>query len=203
MVPKLFGQIRERYLDRPGGYTRVLRIEPMKEDQSESAILELVDGTKDMRFAMTAMTLAQLPARQQFNEKTAENVKKVTQFRKDGVGDLQHMVKQLRIAKMKGIDNRKLAPPRKVYPEVKEKREMHYYDDVGPYKRPNPLVISRSALKRKQPSKVAPSMKKGAPSGNKDATIKSISAPSKGKSSAVEIGRASTKSTTKPKPQMA
>ena len=39
MVPKLFGPIRDRYLTRPGGYTRVLRIEPMKEDQAESAIL--------------------------------------------------------------------------------------------------------------------------------------------------------------------
>jgi large subunit ribosomal protein L17 len=47
MVPKLFGPIRERYADRPGGYTRILRIEPMKEDQAESAILELVDGPRD------------------------------------------------------------------------------------------------------------------------------------------------------------
>jgi large subunit ribosomal protein L17 len=196
MVPKLFGQIRERYVDRPGGYTRVLRIEPMKEDQSESAILELVDGTKDMRFAMTAMTLAQRPARQQFSEKTAEHVKKVTQFRKDGVDELQHMVKQMRIAKKRGIDKRVLPPPRKVYPEVKEKREMHYYDDVGPYKRANPLVIKRGALKRKQTGKVAPSEVK-------DATIKSISAPILKKSAPVKSERTGTKPTTKPKPQLA
>jgi large subunit ribosomal protein L17 len=36
----------------------VLRVEPAKEDQAESAILELVDGPKDMRFALTAQTVA-------------------------------------------------------------------------------------------------------------------------------------------------
>ncbi|RMY29215.1 hypothetical protein D0864_17006, partial [Hortaea werneckii] len=41
MLPKLFGPLRERYASRPGGYTRVLRIEPVKEDQAPSAILEL------------------------------------------------------------------------------------------------------------------------------------------------------------------
>jgi len=30
LLPKLFGNLRERYADRPGGYTRVLRIEPQK-----------------------------------------------------------------------------------------------------------------------------------------------------------------------------
>ncbi len=32
-IPKLFGELRLRYANRPGGYTRVLRIEPSKEDQ--------------------------------------------------------------------------------------------------------------------------------------------------------------------------
>jgi hypothetical protein len=182
----------------------------MKEDQSESAILELVDGTKDMRFAMTAMTLAQLPERQQFNEKTAENVKKVTQFRKDGVEDLQHMVSQMRLAKKRGIDKRVLPPPRKVYPETQVKREMHYFDDVSPYKRANSLVVRKSALKRKTSGKLAPSEKKSAPSENKDAASKSTvvpsqskSAPRSSKSTADKSRRADTKPRTLPKPQMA
>nr|UPX44723.1 mitochondrial 54S ribosomal protein L8 [Penicillium fuscum] len=58
--PKLFGTLRNRYLTRPGGYTRVLHIESLNRnhDQAPSAILELVDGPRDMRFAMTAKTLA-------------------------------------------------------------------------------------------------------------------------------------------------
>jgi large subunit ribosomal protein L17 len=137
MVPKLFGPIRERYASRPGGYTRVLRIEPMKEDQAESAILELVDGPKDLRFA-------RLPQQRQLNEKTAENVKKVTQFREDGIEQLQDMVKRMRLEKEHGIDDRVLPPPRKVYPEEKMKREMHYYEETDHYKVPNQALLNRS-----------------------------------------------------------
>lgn len=139
MVPKLFGPIRERYLTRPGGYTRVLRIEPMKEDQAESAILELVDGPKDMRFAMTAKTLARLPPTKQLNDMTAMNVKRVTQFREDGMSQLQEMVQQLRIEKEDGIDDRVLPAPRKVYPDSNMRRQMQYPEETEDWKFPNPL----------------------------------------------------------------
>ena len=137
MVPKLFGHIRERYAARPGGYTRILRIEPMKEDQAESAILELVDGPKDLRFAMTANTLARLPKNQQLNEKTAENVEKVTQFRQNGMESLRNMVDKLRGYNKRGIDRRVLPAPRKVYPEEKMKREMHYFEEADFHESPN------------------------------------------------------------------
>ena len=139
MVPKLFGPIRERYAARPGGYTRVLRIEPMKEDQAESAILELVDGPKDMRFAMTAKTLARLPPNKQFNDMTAKNVKRVTQFREDGMSQLQEMVQQMRIEQENGIDDRVLPAPRRVYPEQSMRRDMHYPEETPDWKLPNPL----------------------------------------------------------------
>ncbi|KAI1085341.1 ribosomal protein L17 [Whalleya microplaca] len=58
-LPKLFNELRKRYAERPGGYTRVLRTEPKSRyDQGESAILELVDGPRDLRFAMTAAAVA-------------------------------------------------------------------------------------------------------------------------------------------------
>ncbi|KAJ4378443.1 54S ribosomal protein L8, mitochondrial [Didymella sp. IMI 355093] len=139
MVPKLFGPIRERYATRPGGYTRVLRIEPMKEDQAESAILELVDGPKDMRFAMTAKTLARLPPNKKFNDTTAKNVKRVTQFREDGMSQLQEMVQTMRIEQDNGIDDRVLPAPRKVYPEESIRRDMRFPDEVPMWKFPNPL----------------------------------------------------------------
>ncbi|KFY29131.1 hypothetical protein V493_02520 [Pseudogymnoascus sp. VKM F-4281 (FW-2241)] len=97
LLPKLFGPLRERYAERPGGYTRVLRIEPLKADQAPSAILELVDGPKDMRFAMTARTLARVQeAGQEVNDMTAKNIMKVTRYRPDADGDLQRMVADLR-----------------------------------------------------------------------------------------------------------
>ncbi|KFY81668.1 hypothetical protein V500_11205 [Pseudogymnoascus sp. VKM F-4518 (FW-2643)] len=97
LLPKLFGPLRERYAERPGGYTRVLRIEPLKADQAPSAILELVDGPRDMRFAMTARTLARVQeAGQEVNDMTAKNIMKVTRYRPDADGDLQRMVADLR-----------------------------------------------------------------------------------------------------------
>ncbi|KAI4792336.1 ribosomal protein L17 [Aureobasidium sp. EXF-8845] len=93
LIPKLFGPLRERFLNRPGGYTRVLRIEPIKEDQAPSAILELVDGPKDMRFAMTARTVSRLRREgKPINDMTAGNIAKVTRFRPDGDKHLKDMV---------------------------------------------------------------------------------------------------------------
>jgi len=96
MIPKLFGPLAERYKGRPGGYTRVLRIEPLKTDQAPSAILELVDGPKDMRFALTAKTVARCRTEgKDLSELTLKNIKKVTQFRKGGEPELEKMVAQI------------------------------------------------------------------------------------------------------------
>lgn len=123
----IFEKFGPRYANRPGGYTRVLRIEPIKEDQASSAILELVDGPKDIRFAMTAKTLAKLPEGKMMNEVTARNVQKVTQFREGGWEDLRGMVKQMRERKEEA--DVQPPPPRKVYPEEKMKRDLHYPDN--------------------------------------------------------------------------
>ena len=74
----------------------MLRIEPEKEDQAPSAILELVDGAKDMRFAMTAKTLAwERATKKKPRELTAFNVKKVTRFRPNGREELEELVGKL------------------------------------------------------------------------------------------------------------
>jgi hypothetical protein len=72
-------------------------MEPTKEDQAPSAILELVDGPKDMRFAMTARTLARLEEEgKEVNEMTQRNVEKVTQFRQGGEDALRDMVEKMK-----------------------------------------------------------------------------------------------------------
>jgi large subunit ribosomal protein L17 len=103
-LPKLFGELRERYASRPGGYTRVLRTEAQDKDQAESAILHLVDGPKDMRFAMTAKALVRqreegLP----MHHLTAQNIRKVTRFRDDGEDALEAEVKRLEQHKARTI----------------------------------------------------------------------------------------------------
>jgi large subunit ribosomal protein L17 len=150
LVPKLFGPIRERYLSRPGGYTRVLRIEPVKEDQAESAILELIDGPKDMRFAMTAKTLSHLPQDRLPNEMTAKNVKKVTQFRENGMATLRQMVGKMTEYKEAKWDDRILAAPRRVYLyEERFKRDRHYPQQVGDWKLPNKIQDGATVLARR------------------------------------------------------
>ena len=41
-LQKLFGEIAERYNERQGGYTRILKVGPRRGDSAESVIIELV-----------------------------------------------------------------------------------------------------------------------------------------------------------------
>jgi len=80
-------------------------MEPLKEDQAPSAILELVDGPKDMRFAMTARTVARLEKEgKELNEMTQRNVEKVTQFREGGQDALRDMVERVKGLTVMGRD---------------------------------------------------------------------------------------------------
>lgn len=96
-LKKLFGPLASRYQDRPGGYTRVLRMEPRVFDKAPAAILELVDGPKDMRFAMTARILARCSLeKKNINEITQRNIEKVVKFRKNGKEQLDATVERLK-----------------------------------------------------------------------------------------------------------
>jgi large subunit ribosomal protein L17 len=54
VLQKLFEEIGPRYAERPGGYTRILRLGNRKGDNAELAILELVDGTAAPKVRDTA-----------------------------------------------------------------------------------------------------------------------------------------------------
>jgi large subunit ribosomal protein L17 len=93
-MPKLFGELRERYMAREGGYTRVLRTESKNiYDQGESAILELVDGPKDSRFMMTAKAVARDRVLGKSRTPiTQKSVEKLTKFR--GEAPFEEMVQK-------------------------------------------------------------------------------------------------------------
>lgn len=123
MLPKLFGPLRERYANRPGGYTRVLRIEPIKEDQAPSAILELVDGPKDMRFAMTARTIAKAQADgKAINDMTAANIHKVTRYRPTAEQDLEEMVGKFAEMEASGDFGDEEVKKKRAYPKQEKSR---------------------------------------------------------------------------------
>jgi len=127
LLPKLFGEIRERYAARPGGYTRVLHVEPVKEDQARSAILELVDGPKDMRFAMTAKAIAkEREDGKAMRPLTKSNIEKVTRFRSQGKEELEQMVEKIRGMDIRKESRLKPVVKRKVYP----RRQESVYENV-------------------------------------------------------------------------
>lgn len=47
-VQRLFGELGARYKDRPGGYTRIVRLGHRKGDNAEVAVIELVDNPREL-----------------------------------------------------------------------------------------------------------------------------------------------------------
>jgi len=96
-IPRLFQHLAVRYAERPGGYTRVLRTMPKNPyDQGDSAILQLVDGPKDLRFAMTAAAVARdRKLGRESRPLTLLNQAKVTRYRQDGVESFNKMVQRM------------------------------------------------------------------------------------------------------------
>lgn len=88
-------------MDREGGYTRVVRTEPMNTyDQAESAILEFVDGERDSRFMLTAKTVARdRMLGMEHRDLTRENIEKVTKHR--GEAEFEAMVKRYMVKDIK------------------------------------------------------------------------------------------------------
>ncbi|KAG5440916.1 hypothetical protein PCK2_000071, partial [Pneumocystis canis] len=96
-IPKLCDVLRKRFSNRPGGYTRVLRLPPRKSDSAPMAVLEYVDGPKDTRFLMIVKTIIRnKDLNQTMSKMTMKNIKKVTRFRKESLNTLNNTITQFR-----------------------------------------------------------------------------------------------------------
>lgn len=79
LYPKLLNELTQRYADFKGGYTRILKLEPRLGDNAPQSILELIDGKRDMRFALTAKAVARSAALgEAMDPMTVRNMNKVT-----------------------------------------------------------------------------------------------------------------------------
>jgi large subunit ribosomal protein L17 len=88
LVPKLFTTFAERYAERPGGYTRVHKYGRRPGDNAPVALLELVDGPQDLRFALTARAVGRETLALKLNEGNLRNTIK------EGVPEVQRVVDQ-------------------------------------------------------------------------------------------------------------
>ncbi|KAF7723649.1 hypothetical protein EC973_001791 [Apophysomyces ossiformis] len=57
-VPKLFGELAERFAQRQGGYTRIQRIGNRYGDNAPMAVIEYIDGPNDLKLQTVSKTLA-------------------------------------------------------------------------------------------------------------------------------------------------
>ncbi|KAG4302051.1 hypothetical protein PCANB_001942 [Pneumocystis canis] len=96
-IPKLYEVLKKRFSDRPGGYTRVLRLPSRKSDSAPMAVLEYIDGPKDTRFLMIVKTIIRNEnLNQRMSKMTIKNIKKVTRFRKESLTTLKNTIVQFR-----------------------------------------------------------------------------------------------------------
>lgn len=96
-LPKLFGELKERYANREGGFTRVLRLEPRLSDSAPQSILELVDGTREMKLWMTARIVARLQQQGlEIDSLTQHNVDKLIKHRANGKEEFDALVQRMK-----------------------------------------------------------------------------------------------------------
>ena len=90
LTPKVFETLAARYATRPGGYTRIHKFGNRIGDNAPHAVLELVDGPRDLKFEMAARATGWDVLSDRLKSQSARALVK------NGVGDVSDTVKRER-----------------------------------------------------------------------------------------------------------
>lgn len=106
ILPKLFGELKDRYANRAGGFTRVLRLEPRLGDNAPQSIVELVDGGREMKFWLTARIVARLEQQGlEIDELTKFNVQQLIKLRHNGEEEFRTLVERMKVEFYQNIES--------------------------------------------------------------------------------------------------
>jgi large subunit ribosomal protein L17 len=83
-LTRLFSELGERFKDRPGGYTRIIKMGRRSGDGAELAIIELVDNARDKEAQNTASKRAGKGSPKKKSETKAESA---TKDKEEGAGE--------------------------------------------------------------------------------------------------------------------
>jgi large subunit ribosomal protein L17 len=70
-VRRLFDELGERFKDRPGGYTRIIKMGRRSGDGAELAIIELVDNTRELEAQSSARKRTKASTKKKGDKKSA------------------------------------------------------------------------------------------------------------------------------------
>jgi large subunit ribosomal protein L17 len=82
-LTRLFDELGERFKDRPGGYTRIIKMGRRSGDGAELAIIELVDNARDKE----AQSTARKRAAKGSSKKKSTETKAATKDKEEGAGE--------------------------------------------------------------------------------------------------------------------